>query len=299
VNFDRVEWRVVPDPATAAAALQSNEVDWVEQPLLDLLPTLRRARGVRVLRNDEIGAVAMVALNHIHPPFNNPKLLRALLPALDQQAFMEAAYGEERDMYRTGVGVFTPGLPWATTAGLEALTGPRDVAKAKKMVAESGYAGEKVILMSPSDYPDQQAYSQVFRDLLQQLGINVDYASMDWGTLVQRRASREPGVWNSFCTTYEGMSVANPASHLPLRGNGLEGWFGWPTDPEMERLRDAWFDAPDLAAQKAICDKMQLLAFDHVPFLPVGQRFLPTAVRDSLEGIVPASYPVFWGVKRK
>src|SRR5438270_388657 len=208
---------------------------------------------------------------------------------IDQQAFMQAAYGEEQDLYRTGVGVFTPGLPMATTAGLEALTGKRDVALAKRLVAQSGYAGEKVILMSPSDYADQQAYSQVFRELLQQLGIAVEYVSMDWGTLVQRRASREPGVWNSFCTTYEGMSVANPASHLPLRGNGLEGWFGWPTDSEMERLRDAWFEAPDLAAQRAICDKMQLLAFDHVPFLPVGQRFLPTAVRDSLEGIVPAS----------
>ena len=299
VNFDRVEWRVVPDQATAAAALQSNEVDWVEQPLFDLLPTLRKARGVRVMRNDQTGAVAMVALNHIHPPFNNPKLLRALLPAVDQQAFMQAAYGEEQDLYRTGVGVFTPGLPWATTAGLDALTGKRDLALAKRLVAESGYAGEKVVLMSPSDYADQQAYSQVFRDMLQQLGINVEYASMDWGTLVQRRASREPGVWNSFCTTYEGMSVANPASHLPLRGNGLDGWFGWPTDKEMESLRDQWFDAPDLAAQKAICDRMQVLAFEHVPFLPVGQRFLPTAARDSLEGIVPASYPVFRGVKRK
>src|SRR6185312_8211748 len=59
VNFDRVEWQIVPDQATAAAALQSNEVDWVEQPLFDLLPTLRRARGVRVMRNDDVGAIAM------------------------------------------------------------------------------------------------------------------------------------------------------------------------------------------------------------------------------------------------
>ena len=298
VNFDRVEWQIVPDQATAAAALQSNEVDWVEQPLFDLLPTLRRARGVRVMRNDDVGAIAMVALNHLHPPFNNPKLLRALLPAVDQQAFMEAAYGEERDLFRTGVGVFTPGLPMATTAGLEVLTGPRDLALAKKLVAESGYGGEKVILMSPSDYADQQAYSQVFREMLEKIGVAVEYVSMDWGTLVQRRASREPGVWNSFCTTYEGMTVANPAIHLPMRGNGLQGWFGWPTDPEMEKLRDAWFDAPDLAAQKRICDDMQRLAFEHVPFLPVGQRFLPTAARDSLQDIVPASYPVFWGVRR-
>ncbi len=298
VNFDRVIWQVMPDQATAAAALQNNEVDWVEQPLFDLLAQLRRAKGVKVLTNDNVGAIAMMAVNHIHPPFNNRKLLRALLPAIDQSAFMQAAYGDETELYRTGVGVFTPGLPMASTAGLEALTGKRDVALAKRLVGESGYGGEKVILMSPSDYADQQAYSQVWRELLEKVGVAVDYQSMDWGTLVQRRASKEAGVWSSFATTYEGMTVANPASHIPMRGNGADGWFGWPTDPEMETLRDRWFDAPDVAAQKAICDDMQRLAFEHVPFYSVGQRFLPTAVRDSLKDIVAASYPVFWGVRK-
>ena len=301
VHFDRVEWRIVPDQSTAAAALQSNEVDWVEQPLFDLLPTLRKARGVRVLRNDQVGAIAMVAMNHLHPPFDNPKLRRALLPAIDQQAFMEAAYGEETDLFRTGVGVFTPGLPMASAAGMEALTGPRSIETARRLVAESGYKGETVVLMSPSDYADQQAYSQVMRDILVKVGIKVDYVSMDWGTLVQRRASKEApgkGGWNMFTTTYEGMTVANPASHLPLRGNGLDGWFGWPTDAPMEAMRDAWFDAPDEAAQRRICDDMQRRAFETVPFYPVGQRFLPTAVRDGLRDLVVASYPVFWGVRR-
>ena len=301
VHFDRVEWRIVPDQATAAAALQSNEVDWVEQPLFDLLPTLRKAKGVRVLRNDRVGAIAMVAINHLHPPFDNPKLRRALLTGIDQTEFMQAAYGDETDLFRTGVGVFTPGLPMASTAGMEVLTRPRDLAMTKRLVAESGYKGERVVLMSPSDYADQQAYSLVMRELMVKVGINVEYVSMDWGTLVQRRASKEvpeKGGWSMFCTTYEGMTVANPASHLPLRGNGLDGWYGWPTDAPMEALRDQWFDAPDVAAQKAICDAMQLRAFQEVPFYPVGQRFLPTAMRDGLADVVAASYPVFWGVRR-
>lgn len=300
-HFDRVEWRIVPDPSTAAAALQSGEVDWVEQPLPDLLPQLRRAKGVRVMQNDRIGAICMIALNHIQPPFDNPKLRRALLPAIDQRAFMEAAYGDDAERYRTGVGVFTPGLPMATTAGLDVLTGPRDPALARRLVAESGYDGTPVILMSPSDYPDQQAFSQVIREVMVNAGIKVDYVSTDWGTLVQRRASKaapDKGGWGMFCTTYEGASVANPASHLPMRGNGADGWFGWPTDPAMEALRDQWFDASDEAAQQRICAEMQRRAMDTVPFYPVGQRFLATAARDSLAGIIPAAYPIFWGVRR-
>jgi peptide/nickel transport system substrate-binding protein len=256
---------------------------------------------VRVEQNDTIGAIAMLALNHTQPPFDNPDLRRALLPAVDQEEFMQAAWGSEPDLYRTGVGVFTPGMPMANDSGLEALTGPRDAEQAQKLLGETGYGGEKVALLAPSDYPDLQALSQVANDLFQRVGLAVDYLSMDWGSLVQRRASHAPpdkGGWNAFCTTYEGLSVATPASHLPLRGNGDAGWFGWPTSPRMEALRDAWFDSPDLAAQQEICARMQSLAFEEVPFIPLGQRFSPTALREDIVDVVPAPFPIFWNVRR-
>jgi len=300
-NFDRVEWIIVPDSATQAAALQQGEVDWVQQPLVDLLASMRAAPGVKVLVNDTVGVVPMIALNHVQPPFNNAKLRAALLPAVDQQQFLEAAMGSEPELYHLPAGVFTPGLPMANDAGMAVFTAPRDLALAKRLVAESGYNGEKVLLMSPSDYPALQALCQVARDLFQRLGLNVEYASMDWGTLVQRRTSREPvekGGWSSFCTTYEGLSVATPASHFPIRGNGFDGWFGWPTSPRLEALRDAWFEAPDLAAQRAICEQMQLLAWQEVPFIPVGQWFYPTAMRTNLVDVVKAPYPIFWGARK-
>jgi len=300
-NFDRVEWIIMPDPATATAALQQGEVDWVQQPLVDLLSVLRAAAGVKVLVNDTVGVVPMIAFNHIHPPFNNPKLLRALLPAVEQREFVEAAMGSEPELFHVPAGVFTPGLPMANDAGLAVFTTPRDLALAKRLVAESGYKGEKVVLMAPSDYPATQAICQVTRDLFQRVGLDVDYVSMDFGTLVQRRASREPvekGGWSSFCTTYEGLSVATPASHFPIRGNGFDGWFGWPTSPRIEALRDAWFDAPDLAAQQKICGQIQMLVWEEVPYIPVGQWFIPTAMRTNLVDVVKAPFPIFWGARK-
>ncbi|HKM65209.1 MAG TPA: ABC transporter substrate-binding protein [Acidisphaera sp.] len=302
VHFDRVEWRVMPDSASAAAALQNNEVDWLETPLHDLLPMLRKSRGVRVFRNDELGSMAIAQFNHLHPPFNNRKLLAALLPAIDQSEFMQAAYGE--DGYVIGVGVFTPNTAMATSVGLDVLTGPRDLARARALVAASGYAGERAVVMAPADQPATQAITQVLAETMKTLGINVDYVSMDFGTLVQRRAKRdavEAGGWSAFCTYFDGISAATPATNSPLRGNGTgpNAWFGWADDPEMESARDAWFDAPDLPAQKAICDKMQLLAFQHVPFIPLGQRYQDFAARDDLQDIVKSFlYPVFWGVRR-
>ncbi|MCW3474059.1 ABC transporter substrate-binding protein [Limobrevibacterium gyesilva] len=300
-HFDRVEWQVLPDPSTAAAALQRGEVDWVEQPLFDLVPTLRKSPGIKIDALDRLGNVAMIVPNHVQPPFDNPKLLRALLPIVNQEDFVQAVVGDQADLGATGVGVFTPRTPSANTAGMEVLTSKRDLALAKKLIAESGYKGEPILLMSPSDQPALATMAQVTEALFKSVGLNVQFASMDWGTLVQRRTSKElpeKGGWSCYCTTWAGLSVSNPGSHTPLRGNGLGGHFGWPTDPKMEEMRSAWFQAPDAAAQKKLCEEMQLQVFKNVPFIPVGQWFYPTAYRSNLSGFVRTSSPVFWNVRR-
>jgi peptide/nickel transport system substrate-binding protein len=155
--------------------------------------------------------------------------------------------------------------------------------------------------MSPSDQPQLTAMAQVTDAFYKSLGLNSQYTSMDWGTLVARRASHAPsaqGGWNSFCTTWGGLTVSNPGSHYPLRGNGDGGWFGWPVDPEMEELRTKWFAAPDLAAGQAVCRDEQVLALQHVPFMPTGAWFTQTAYRSNLTGFVKAGNMLFWGVKR-
>jgi peptide/nickel transport system substrate-binding protein len=301
VHFDRVEWNIIPDPATVAAALTRNEVDWWEQPLFDLLPSLKKTAGVTVERFDPLGALAIIAFNHLYPPFDNPAMLRALLPAVDQNEFTAAVVGEQTELATLPVGFFTAGSPMANTAGLDALTGKRDIAEAKKQIAAAGYKGEKIILMSPSDQPQLTAMAQVARDLFARLGLNVDYQSMDWGTLVARRAKQDPpdqGGWNAFCTTWGGLSVSNPGSSYPLQGVGKTGWFGWTTDPKLVSLREDWFNAPNLAAQKKVCEEIQLEAFQSIPFMPVGQWYTPTAYRNDLTDFVKCEQILFWGVRR-
>lgn len=301
VNFERVEWIVEPDPATAAAALQTGEVDWLEFPVLDLLPMLRKANGCDVVRYDPLGALALIAFNHLYPPFDNPKLLEALLPAIDQKDYVTAWVGEQQDLGTFPVGFFTAHSPMANSAGIEALTAPRDLEKAKKLIAESGYKGEKIVMMAPSDQPSLVAPSQVSRELFIKLGLNVDYQVMDWGTLVARRAKQDPpsqGGWNVFHTTWGGLAVSNPGSSYPLRGNGKKGWFGWPTNPKMETLRDQWFDTSDVSEQKKICEQIQLQAFQDIPFMPVGQWYYPWAIRKDLTDFVKCAQVLFWGVRR-
>jgi peptide/nickel transport system substrate-binding protein len=300
-HFDRVEWIVIPDAATAAATMQSGEADWWQSPTVDLLPVLRTARNVVVERLDDYGNVGVMRFNMLHPPFDNVKLRRAILPALDQADFMNAAMAGDKDLSRTGVGVFTPGSPLANAVGLETLTGPRDIERAKRLVAESGYKGEKVVFIAPTDYPILYAECLIGSDLLSKLGLNVDFQGTDWGTMIQRRNNRDTvdkGGWSAFCTAWEALNLVDPGSHYPIFGTGLKGWFGWMESQRLEDLRTAWFEAPDLQAQKRVAEQIQNAVWDEVPYYPLGQYFQPIARRSNISGVVRSPFPLFWNVRK-
>ena len=87
-NFDRVEWLTTPDPSTQAAALRNAEVDWVEQPVMDLVPSLKTDRGLKVEVVETAGLIGVLRFNHLHPPFDNPAIRRAALRAVNQREFV-------------------------------------------------------------------------------------------------------------------------------------------------------------------------------------------------------------------
>jgi peptide/nickel transport system substrate-binding protein len=300
-NFDRIEWNIIPDSATAAASIGTGEEDWWQTPIADLLPQLRRMKGVKVVPMTAFGSIEIIRFNMLQPPFDNVKMRQAVLKITDQKEYMEAAYGDETSLYKVPVGVFTPGSPAATDIGMAAITGKRDWDGAKQLVKEAGYKGERVVIISPTDYQQLEAFCQVTRDNLTKLGLNVDYQAMDWGTVVQRRAKKDPvadGGWSVFCTGWEGLNTADPGGHYPIIGSGANAWFGWYDSPKMEQLRTDWFNAPDAAAQKKATDAIQELVWQDVPYVPLGQFFQPAAMRDTITGVVDSPFPIFWGAKK-
>lgn len=301
VHFDRVEWRTMPDPSTATNALLAGEADWQEYAYHDQLPVLRRGRNVRVQVLDRTGFVCMVRMNHLQPPFNDPAIRRALWHALDQTEFMQAIVGPgERDLYHVPLGFFCPGTPMASDAGLEALTSPRSAERSREALRAAGYRGEPVVLMIPSTSSAGPPIGAVMEDLLKRVGMAVEVYSVEFNAMLQRRNRKGPvseGGWSLFVTNWSGSDWLDPAGHIALRGNGEAGYAGWATLPRIEELRTAWFRAPDLAAQQAICREIQLEAMREVPYYPVGQFLQPTAYRTNLTG-VQEGFATFWNVRR-
>jgi peptide/nickel transport system substrate-binding protein len=294
----RVEWNVIPDMATASAAMLAGEADsW--GPSADLLAQLAASPRLRLEMIDTLGGTAVLRFNHLHPPFDNAAIRRAILGVIDQAEFMTAVSGTDRTLWRDHVGVFTPGGPMANDAGMAVLTGPRDFARARADLTEAGYKGEPVVLMNPGDLPNVSALALLGADVLTRAGMTVDLQTMDWGTLIQRRSKQAPpsqGGWNVVFTSLNGSGTMDPADHLGIRGNGLKAWPGWPTSPALESLRNAWFDTADLAAQQAICAQIQQQVWQDVPYIPLGQSFGPYAFNRRVTDVVKG-FPLFYGLK--
>ena len=295
VRLDRVVWRHIADAAAAKAALDAGEIDWWESPPLDFVPRIEQNPALATFITDPRGTQGWVRPNHKHPPFNNKKARQALLYIVDQPKYLGAAIGVDK-YFRPCSALFSCGGPYESTIGAP---GKPDVEKAKALVKASGYDGRPVIVLDPSDVTLTHGAALVTRELLSQIGFNVDLQSMDWSSFVARRAQMAPpekGGWSLLFTWWIASDVINPAIHAGISGAGDGAWYGWPESGRIEELKLQWARATDRARQRQLADEIQQVAYDEVFYVPFGQWVLPTAHRKSVSGMLQFAAPLFWSV---
>jgi peptide/nickel transport system substrate-binding protein len=298
--LDRIEWVVMADPATASAALQNGEVDWWETPLADLVPVLKKTRNVVVDIADPLGNIGSFRMNHLYPPFNDVRARRAILMAMSQEDYMRAVVGDDA-YWKPLPGFFTPGTPLYTEEGGEILKGPRDLDAAKRLVEQSGYAGQPVTCLIAQDLQIAKAQGEVTADLLKRLGMNVELNAIDWGTTAARRAQKSPpgqGGWHMFHTWHAGAVCVDPSSYTAIRANGDRAWFGWPTSEKVEAEIAAWYEAASLDQEKAAIRRLNRAACEDVIYAPTGFFLGHQSWRSNVSGIIKGPLPFFWGVSK-
>lgn len=296
--FPRIEWHVIADSATVAAAMQRGEVDWWAQPLPDLYPTLQKA-GMSLQIDQPAGRFATMVMNCLQPPFDNEKVRRAVLMAINQTDFLSAYVGEDSTMYRECRSLFPCGTPYAEEALGRTLM-HSSLEEGRKLLRASGYKGEKVVVVSATDVPVITAFGQVANALLKDLGMNVDFQVSDWGTVVKRRLSQEgveKGGWSVFVTAGPAVGYLDPSVSPLVRGLGAKGRFTWWDSPAAEAKVAEFLSAPDKATQKRVAQEINDLALAGVAVAPLGQYFVKTAFTKRITGVLQGICPYPWNVR--
>jgi peptide/nickel transport system substrate-binding protein len=239
-------------------------------------------------------------MNHLHPPFDDVRVRRAVLWLIDQELYMRAAVGNPV-YYQTCAALFACDTPYQSAVGSDALAG-HDPDKARALLAEAGYDGTPVVILQPTDIAILNSASLVTAQVLREAGMTVEMQAMDWSTLTSRRPVMEPpsqGGWNLFHTWSLAVDVANPVANIAVSGGCRErAWFGWPCDEEVEKLRDAFARATDPDEQVRLAEAIQERAFEVVTHGTYGQWTNPVAYRDDLKGLISSPVPFFWSVEK-
>ena len=301
-NVERVEFVVIPDQSTAVAALEKGEVDYVQRPHMDQWPILRKNANIAMYRADV--SQMQIHPNHLNPPFDNIKARQALMLMANQEEYLRAIAGDPQNFRACFTYLGCAG--WLETDAGADLLKKQDLERAKQLLAEAGYKGEKIVVMAPSDFATINAASLTTAAMLRKLGVNVDLQAMDWGTLVSRRPvkdppSKNPAGWHIFHTTSGYAGLKDPWGHANISTACDKAWFGWPCSPRATKALD------DLAQQSAGTDtfKKGLTEYhsalmENIPYVPLGEFFQMAAYRkDHLGGILETPHTVFWNMTKK
>lgn len=299
-KVDRVEWRAISDHQQAMNALLAGEIDLIEAPTHDLLPLAKGDANVQLFNWNPLGNQYTFRPNWLHKPFDNPKVRQALWYAFNQKDFLDAVIGNP-EYYKECKAMFPCGTPLASDAGMADKL-ESNMKKAQELLKEGGYDGTPIVLMHSTDLAVLTNLAPVAKSLLEKAGFKVDMQSMDWQTVVARRAKKDAptaGGWHAFLTSWVAADIMNPVMAAYFNSSCEKALFGWPCDAEMEKLRDAFARETDAAKQKQIAEKVQLRAQEMVSHVTLGQWYQPGAHRKNISGWIAAPAPVFWNIEKK
>jgi peptide/nickel transport system substrate-binding protein len=301
VYVDRVEWNLaLRDAQAQLSALQKGEVDIIEALGFDFYEAAKTDPNIQLPKYSNYGLQYMARFNHLHKPFDNPKVRQAVIAAFSQEAFLRAQVGV-KELYKPCGSMFICGSPYGSLAGSD-LQMKSNMKKAQDLLKDSGYDGTPIVIMKPTDLASIQKLPDVAAQLMRQAGFKVDLQAMDWQTLVGRRAKKDApdkGGWHMFLTAWQAFDVWSPIANPTTDTRGEKStWFGWATDDKMVVLRDQFMRATDDAAKKKLADQMHARMFEIGTHAILGEYQQPMAARKNISGFFVTNGNIYWNLKK-
>ena len=304
VHVDRLEWKIIQDPATMVAALRNGEVDLVQEAPNPMRGELVADPDI-TLKSLRTGRQGLIFINHLAPPFNDRKARQALLWTINQEEFLTAMVGDPK-LFKVCPAYWTCGGPYETDVNSEALMG-QDLDKAKRLLEEAGYKGEKIIILSVGPLANIGSNALVLAASLRRIGADVEVQEMNYGAAIARKRNKDNPVedprkgWHLMPLATQEVTPSYPALTNFLDGGCEDGgtYWGWACDPRIDDLKGAFGQAGSEAERMEVAVELQKVVYDSVPYIQIGQYSNEAAFRSNIKGAVKAPLPVYWNIRKE
>jgi peptide/nickel transport system substrate-binding protein len=290
--FDTVTFRMMPESQSRTAALEVGEIHGVEDVPTAQQKRLANNNAVKMTRLDNFW-LHITYPNSSLPPTDNLKVRQAIQAVMDMDEIMEAS---SDGAYKLNPSFQFPGTPYYSESGKEYYN-QKNKEKARRLLQEGGYKGEKIVLLTNREYPTMYNASVVMQEQLKSVGMNAELLILDWPTALNTSMTKTEG-WNFFYTGWITITALGGQQSLRLLANPTN--VHKPKDNQSDPVfMQHWNEigrGATIEARKESFAKAQQRAFEDVMAIPFGVMPKVQAVRSNVEGFKSYYLPRMYNV---
>jgi len=174
--FNRIVWRILPDPLTARSALLAGEVDVFQFVPPDAIAEISQNPRTRTTETMS-GRMLFMVINASEPPLDNKSIRQALNYAIDKKTIVDQLYRGKAAALRAPMQEIIVEL----NRNLKGY--PYDPERARELLQQGGYKGEVIRVGAPiGRYTLDKELGDAVAGMLRKVGVRVEYKPVEWGT---------------------------------------------------------------------------------------------------------------------
>src|SRR4051794_20209090 len=292
-KLDKMILFPMPEATTRLAALRSGQVDWIEVPPPDAVPSLKSA-GFEIVTGS-YPHVWPWTLNLGKPdaPWSDVRVRRALNYCINRDGLISLLNG----LAEPSVGIFKPSDPYF---GNPTQRYTYDPDKAKALLREAGYGPDKpvkakiMISTSGSGQMLPLPMNEYLQQNLKECNFDVEFDVVDWGTMLV--ATRNPptapqshgvdaiNISLAHATEFSRFTTAFLASTFAPNGFNWQNW----SNPEFETLVDKIEKSTDPEEIASLIRRAHEVLVDDAAWLFIVHDRNPRAMTKHVKGFISA-----------
>ncbi|GAA1611043.1 ABC transporter substrate-binding protein [Nonomuraea maheshkhaliensis] len=272
-SVEQLTFKVMPDPSSSLAALQSGELDIVTGLTPDAAQQLGDAPGFKVVTSPGVRTF-FVSLDTEEGPLKDKRVRQALNHALDVDTLIASVLN--------GAAERTPTLIPKQAFGFDASVQPfqHDVAKAKSLLAEAGHSGGFSLKLSSSTADKDIA--QAISGQLAAVGVKAEVSLLDPATFKGRLVSDNRKALGEMYFVGNSGWTMDASSNLQSFVRHDRRQSRW-NNPQADKLIDTEEQSVDPDTRQEAFTALQKLMIEESPFLYLYQASILYAVSDRVQ----------------
>ncbi|MBI3499218.1 MAG: ABC transporter substrate-binding protein [Proteobacteria bacterium] len=285
---DSVTFRTMPEANARVAALETKAAHFSEQIPNQAAKRLKDSRDVKIMPMVP-WSMAIMILNAGHGATANLAVRRAVQIAIDADEVMDISTD---GVYRLDHGFNYPESQyWNGDIGKDRYN-RADRAKAKALLAEAGYKGEEIVILSNSQEAQINPQAVIVSQQLKAAGINARVEVSDTPTYIARAEQSEG--WGIYVGEF-GLAPWLGPYGLPNFWTGAKNWQK-KSDPELDAIFTDLKSKSSLKERQEAGNRFYARVYDQVYAVKLGDNGMLQAARSELAGFKPYRVPRAWGV---